>query len=103
MAYTGKRWDALSGYLYGGILEIDNNLVENMIRPLALGRKNYLFAGSPKGAQRAAMAYSLLGTCMLHGVNPTQWLTHVLANILQTKYNDVKTLYPQNCKDMFKM
>jgi len=52
--------------------------------------------GSHKAAQRAAMVYSLLGTCKMHGVNPTQWLTHVLANILQTKYNDVQTLYPQN-------
>jgi len=103
MAYSAKRWDKLSGYLHDGLLEIDNNLVENAIRPLALGRKNYLFAGSHKGARRAGMVYSLLGTCKLHGVNPTQWLTHVLANILQTKYNDVKTLYPQNCKDMFKM
>ena len=103
LAYSAKRWDALSGYLYDGILEIDNNLVENTIRPLALGRKNYLFAGSHKAAQRAAMVYSLLGTCKLHGVNPTQWLAHVLANILQTKYDDVKMLYPQNCKDKFKM
>jgi transposase len=96
MAYSAKRWDALSGYLHDGLLEIDNNLVENTIRPLALGRKNYLFAGSHAGARRAAMVYSLLGTCKLHGVNPTQWLTHVLANILQTKYNDVRSLYPQN-------
>lgn len=96
MAYAAKRWDALSEYLHDGLLEIDNNLVENTIRPLALGRKNYLFAGSHKGARRAAMVYSLLGTCKLHGVNPTQWLTHVLANILQTKYKDVRTLYPQN-------
>lgn len=103
LAYSAKRWDALSAYLYDGVLEIDNNLVENTIRPLALGRKNYLFAGSHEAAQRAAMVYSLLGTCKLHGVNPTQWLTHVLANILQTKYNDVKMLYPQNCKDKFKV
>src|SRR6056297_3795068 len=103
LAYSAKRWDALSAYLYDGVLEIDNNLVENTIRPLALGRKNYLFAGSHEAAQRAAMVYSLLGTCKLHGVNPTQWLTHVLANVLQTKYNDVKLLYPQNCKDKFKM
>jgi len=96
MAYAAKRWDALSAYLHDGLLEMDNNLVENTIRPLALGRKNYLFAGSHKGARRAAMVYSLLGTCKLHGVNPTKWLTHVLANILQTKYNDVRTLYPQN-------
>jgi len=96
MTYAAKRWDALSAYLHDGLLEIDNNLVENTIRPLALGRKNYLFAGSHKAAQRAAMIYSLLGTCRLHGVNPAQWLTHVLANILQTKYNDVRMLYPQN-------
>jgi len=96
MAYAANRWDALSGYLYDGVLEIDNNLIENTIRPLALSRKNYLFAGSHKAAQRAAMVYSLLGTCKLHGVNPTQWLTHVLANIMQTKYNDVPSLYPQN-------
>jgi hypothetical protein len=96
MAYTANRWDALSGFLLDGTLEIDNNLVENAIRPLALGRKNYLFAGSHKAAQRAAMAYSLLGTCKLHGVNPREWLTHVLTNILQTKYNDVPSLYPQN-------
>ncbi|REL33842.1 IS66 family transposase [Rhodohalobacter sp. SW132] len=96
MAYSAKRWDKLSEYLHDGLLEIDNNLVENAIRPLALGRKNYLFAGSHKGARRAAMVYSMLGTCKLHGVNPTQWLTHVLAYILQTKYNDVRSLYPQN-------
>jgi hypothetical protein len=96
MAYAAKRWDALSEYLHDGVLEIDNNLVENTICPLALGRKNYLFAGSHTGAQRAAMVYSLLGTCKLHGVNPTKWLPHVLANIPQTKYNDVRTLYPQN-------
>lgn len=96
LAYAANRWDALSGYLHDGTLEVDNNLVENAIRPLALGRKNYLFAGSHKAAQRAAMVYSLLGTCKLHGVNPRQWLTHVLANILQTKYNEVPSLYPQN-------
>ena len=96
LAYAAKRWEPLSGYLQDGSLEIDNNPVENTIRPLALGRKNYLFAGSHKAAQRAAMIYSLLGTCKLHGVNPTKWLTHVLANILGTKYNDVRGLYPQN-------
>jgi len=96
MTYSARRWDALGAYLHYGLLEIDNNLVENTIRPLALGRKNYLFAGSHKGARRAGMVYSLLGMCKLHGVNPTQWLTHVLTNILQTKYKDVRGLYPQN-------
>lgn len=96
MAYSLARWDGLSGYLYDGLLEIDNNLVENAIRPVALGRKNYLFAGSHNGARRAAMIYSLLGTCKMHGVNPRQWLTHVLENILSTKYNEIRSLYPQN-------
>ena len=99
MAYSITRWDALSGWLYDGHLEIDNNLVENLIRPVALGRKNYLFAGSHKAAQRAAMVYSLLASCKVHQVNPQQWLTYVLENIMSTKYNDVPSLYPQNWKD----
>jgi len=73
-------------------------LVENLIRPVALGRKNYLFAGSHKAARRAAMVYSLLASCKIHQGNPQQWLTHVLENIMSTKYKDVPTLYPQNWK-----
>jgi len=99
IAYSLARWDALSVYLYDGHLEIDNNLVENLIRPVALGRKNYLFAGSHKGAQRAAMVYSLLASCKLHQVNPQQWLTCVLQTIMSTRYNDIRNLYPQNFKD----
>jgi len=98
MAYSIARWDALSAWLHDGHLEIDNNLVENLIRPVALGRKNYLFAGSHKAARRAAMVYSLLASCKIHQVNPQQWLTHVLENIMSTKYKDVPTLYPQNWK-----
>ncbi len=74
MAYAYARWDALSAYLYDGHLEIDNNLVENTIRPVALGRKNYLFAGSHEAAQRAAMIYSFFAICKKHEVNPFQWL-----------------------------
>ncbi|HHN48240.1 MAG TPA: IS66 family transposase [Bacteroidales bacterium] len=70
MAYTIQRWDNLLAYLYDGCLEIDNNLVENAIRPNALGRKNYLFAGSHDAAQRAAIFYSLFGTCKKNKVNP---------------------------------
>jgi len=58
LQYTIPRWDNLLAYLYDGHLEIDNNLVENAIRSNALDRKNYLFAGSHEGAQRAAMFYS---------------------------------------------
>jgi hypothetical protein len=76
--YTMDRWDQLSAYLYDGILEIDNNLVENAIRPLALGRKNYLFAGSHDAAQRAAGIYSFFTICKKHAVNPYQWLKYTL-------------------------
>src|SRR5690606_12403080 len=68
MAYAYARWDALSAYLYDGNLQIDNNLVENAIRPVALGRKNYLFAGSHDAAQRAAMIYSFFANCKKHDV-----------------------------------
>ena len=96
MIYSVNRWDALSGYLQDGLLEIDNNLIENLIRPVALGRKNYLFAGSHKGAARAAMMYSFFAGCKLHKVNPYQWLRYVLENIMSTKYNHIRDLYPQN-------
>lgn len=96
--YTLKRWRGLNAYLYDGVLEIDNNLVENAIRPLALGRKNYLFAGSHKAAQRAASIYSFFAICKKHEVNPYQWLKYVLENILDTKASELAKLYPQNFK-----
>lgn len=63
LAYSKSRWDKLSAYLTDGNLQTDNNLVENVIRPVALGRKNYLFAGSYDAAQRAAMAYTFFANC----------------------------------------
>jgi len=94
--YTLARWDGLTSWLDDGHLEIDNNLVENAIRPVALGRKNYLFAGSHKSARRAAMIYSLMASCKIHGVDPQKWLAYVLVRIMTTKYNDIDCLYPQN-------
>lgn len=96
--YTMNRWDALSAYLYDGMLEIDNNLVENAIRPVALGRKNYLFAGSHDAAQRAAMIYSFFAICKKNDVNPYQWLKHTLENIMSINHKNIKSLYPQNFK-----
>ncbi|MFD1771691.1 IS66 family transposase [Sphingobacterium suaedae] len=98
MAYAYARWDALSAYLYDGNLHIDNNLVENAIRPVALGRKNYLFAGSHEAAQRAAMIYSFFAICKKHEVNPFQWLMHTLENIMSINHKNLKDLYPQNFK-----
>ena len=96
MRYSQERWDALSAYLYDGVLEIDNNQVENAIRPVALGRKNYLFAGSHQAAQRTAMIYSFFAICKKHGVNPYLWLKYTLENIMSINHKNIRGLYPQN-------
>jgi transposase len=96
MTYTLTQWPKLIKCLEDGQLELDNNLIENKIRPLALGRKNYLFAGSHASAQRIAMMYSLFATCKIHDVNPTEWLTHTLEKIKDTKMSDLEKLMPHN-------
>jgi transposase len=95
-AYCIPRWDNLLTYMEDGSLEIDNNLAENAIRPIALGRKNYLFAGSNRGAERAAMMYSFFGTCKKNDVNPYQWLKKVLEIIPTYKVRRLTDLLPQN-------
>ena len=95
-AYCIERWDNLLAYLNDGNLEIDNNLAENAIRPITLGRKNYLFAGSNRGAERAAMFYSFVATCKKNNVNPFEWLKKVLEIIPTYKVNKLADLLPQN-------
>jgi transposase len=97
--YTLGLWDRLERYTQDGTWLIDNNRIENSIRPVALGRKNYLFAGSHDAAQRAAMMYSLLGTCKMNGVNPWQWLNHVLTVIPDWKANRLEELLPLATKE----
>ena len=94
--YLLQREQKLTGYLNDGRLQIDNNLVENSIRPLALGRKNYLFAGSHHAAQRIAMMYSFFGSCQKQGINPVSWLKYVLDNIAQHPINRIDELLPSN-------
>ncbi len=96
ISYTLRRWEKLCIYTTNGILQIDNNLIENSIRPIALGRKNYLFAGSHERAQDAAMLYSLFATCRLHNVNSEKWLTYLLQNVNSTKKENLHLLLPQN-------
>lgn len=72
--YTLKRWQSLIRYAETGHLPIDNNPVENVIRPIALGKKNWLFAGSERAGQRAAAIQTLLGTAKLNGLDPAAWL-----------------------------
>lgn len=92
--YSLERFDKLMIYASDGKLEIDNNLVENAIRPVAIGRKNYLFAGSHNGARRAAMLYSLLGTCKINNVNPFEWLRSTLDKIPVHPVNRLHELLP---------
>ena len=98
IAYTLERWTRLSLYAENGMLNIDNNPVENSIRPVALGRKNYLFAGSHYAAQRSGMLYSLLGTCKMHGIEPYSWLRDTLERIATHPINRISELLPHNIR-----
>lgn len=99
IAYARGQWKWILRYLEDGKYEIDNNLIENTIRPVALGRKNYMFAGSHDAAQRTAIIYSFLGSCKLNGINPTEWLTDVLSRIKDTKPSQMDELLPHLWKD----
>jgi transposase len=81
IAYTYTLLPRLSRYVNEGRINIDNNLIENSIRPLALGRKNYLFCGNDASAYRSAIVYSLIGTCKAAGIEPREWLEDVLKKI----------------------
>ena len=101
LTYTYSLFQRLSRYHLDGRYQIDNNLVENDIRPMALGRKNYLFCGNHDAAENAAIMYSLLGCCKACDVNPREWLTDVLTRI--PAYNndyskDLAKLLPHNWK-----
>lgn len=94
MSYTLSQWPKLINIFLDGKLKLDNNLIENKIRPLALGRKNYMFAGNHESAQRIAMMYSFLGSCAANGINPTEWMNETLENISDTKLSDLESLLP---------
>jgi len=94
LAYTLRRWDALVRYLDDGARPIDNNRIENAIRPIALGRKNWLFAGSKQAGRRAAAIMSLLATAKANGIEPHAWLTDTLTRLPTAKDRDIDTLLP---------
>lgn len=101
LTYTYSLFHRLSRYHLDGRYKIDNNLVENTIRPLALGRKNYMFCGNHDAAENAAIMYSLLGCCAATDVNPREWLTDVLTKIpyYNNDYSlDLADLLPHNWK-----
>ena len=92
--YTLNLWPRLKRYVNDGRFQIDNNLIENSIRPVALGRKNYLFAGSHDGARNAAVIYSLLATCKLNEIEPFEWLKNALGTIPDYPQNQLYKLIP---------
>jgi transposase len=94
ITYSLKLWKRLSRYAEDGCWEIDNNLIENSIRPLTLGRKNYMFAGSHEGARNAAMIYSFLATCKINNVEPYAWLKDVLTRIPDHSIQQLEELLP---------
>lgn len=94
--YALKRIEALSVYVHDGHIEIDNNIAERAMRPIALGRKNYLFAGSDRGGKIAASFYSLIETCKLNNINPQEYFCDVLNRINDHPINKIHELLPQN-------
>jgi transposase len=92
--YALGRWDALTRYVEDGALEIDNNLVENAIRPSALGKKNWLFIGHPTAGERSAVIYTLLGSCRRHGINPFEYLKDLFTRLPAAKIADIQQFTP---------
>lgn len=94
--YALGRWPALVRYCDDGLLEIDNNAAERSLRAVALGRKNYLFAGSDAGAERAAAIYSVIGSAKLNGLDPEAYLTNILTRIADHPISRIQELLPWN-------
>lgn len=94
LAYPLRRWEALTRYVDDGRYPIDNNAIENAIRPIALGRKNWLFAGSEQAGKRAAAIMSLSATTKANGIDPYMWLTETLTRLPTTRDRDIDTLLP---------
>ena len=94
ISYARNQWAALLRFLEDGALKIDNNAAENALRPIAVGRKNYLFIGSEHGGRRAAILYTLIRTCKRHGINPWEYLRDILIRISTHPASRIDELLP---------
>jgi transposase len=98
LRYALSRWNSFTRYTTDGRLDICNNAVERQIKPMTVGRKNWMFAGSDDGGIRAANAYTLVETAKLNGLNPEAYLTHVIGRIADHPINRIHELLPWNVK-----
>ena len=98
ISYAYTRWAGLSAYTLHGQMEIDNNLVENAVRPLAIGRKNYLFAGSHNAAEMTAAMYSFMASCKKNNIHEFEWLKDVFERIQSINHKSLYQLLPSNWK-----
>jgi hypothetical protein len=98
--YAVARWEALVRYRDDGRIEIDNNAAERSLRAVALGRKNYLFAGADSGGERAAGIYSLIGSAKLNGLDPESYLRDVIARIAEHPVTRIEEFLPWNINDL---
>ena len=97
-SYMLKRWDGFARFLDDGRICLTNNAAERALRPLCLGRKSWLFAGSDRGGERAAVMYTLIGTAKLNDVDPQAWLADVLARIADMPQARLLELLPWHWK-----
>lgn len=102
IGYVRNQWGALTRFVEDARLKLDNNIAERQLRRVAVGRKNWLFAGSEDGAERACVLYSLLATCKLHGVNPFEYLRDVIMRVGRHSARDVLELSPKAWKQKLK-
>ena len=98
--YILVQWDALTLFLDHPELKLDNNAIERQIRPIAVGRHNWLFAGSDRGAKWSACIYSLIGTCKLNNINPWDYFNDILRKVDSAKQKDIITLTPREWKKL---
>ena len=101
--YSLKRWVALSRYVDDGSLPIDNNPVENTIRPIAIGKKNWLFTGSERAGKRAAAIQSLLATAKLNGLDPSAWLRQTLEALPTCLNSQIDSLLPLRAEPLYQI
>jgi transposase len=92
--YALKRWAALTRFVDDGVLEIDNNLIENAIRPSAIGKKNWLFIGHPEAGERSAVIYTLLGSCRRQEINPFDYLKDLFTRLPAAKITEIRQFTP---------